>query len=226
MGLPVTACFERRLANDELVGKDAKAPDVHLVIVGDAVLATPGKHLRRQVVERAAHCLSAILRRVHAPTEVCQFYRAQTVEQVLWFQVPVDHIARMDVLESLNDLIDVVRGLFFCVVTVGLSLHLPVELTLRAILEDKVNLLLVVEEAVKLEDVFVSQMALNFDLAPQLVGDVRLLELTLEEYFERDDELAAFFASQVDMAEFPTSESLSDLKIIDRPRPLTRAGLF
>lgn len=67
-------------------------------------------------------------------------------------------------------------------------------------LEDQEHASLVVKVTVKAKDVWVPEMALNFDLAAELVLDFRIHELLLEKDFERDDEFPGFGRSVVSLA--------------------------
>ncbi len=67
-----------------------------------------GTHLRRQVVQSATHRFSAIRRRMHTPAKVCQFYNSQTVEEILRFDIPMNNVLAVDVLERLANLMYVV----------------------------------------------------------------------------------------------------------------------
>ena len=73
---------------------------------------------------------------MYAPSKVCKLDRTKAVEQVLWLDVPVDYILRVDVLEGLAHLRDVVRRLGFRVARGWLTFQVFVELTLRAVLKD------------------------------------------------------------------------------------------
>ena len=115
--------LERRLANNELVRQDAQAPYVHALVVAAAIVLD---HLRRQVVQCATHGLSAVRWGVDAPTVVRQLDDAEAVQQILWLDVPVDYVLRVDVLQSLYDLVDISRGDLLCIATLGLSLQILV----------------------------------------------------------------------------------------------------
>lgn len=60
-------------------------------------------------------------------------------------------------------------------------------------------------------------MRLNFDLTTKLVLHTRLQELLFEEDLEGNDELALLLSRQVDVAELPLAQRLSNLKVLDRP---------
>ena len=72
-------------------------------------------------------------------------------------------ILRVDVFERLTDLKDVLRRFFLCVMVIRLSFEVFVKLSIRTVLQDEVNLVVIVEEAVELYDVLVAQMTLYLD---------------------------------------------------------------
>ena len=78
----------------------------------------------------------------------------------------------MDVLQGLDDLIDIACCLFLGVVAAWLRLEVFVEFSLGTVLQNEIDLVLVIEEAVQLHDVGVLQVALNLNLASQLVMNV------------------------------------------------------
>lgn len=88
-----------------------------------------------------------------APAEVSKLDRAKGVEQVLWLDVPVDDILRVDIFERLDDLKNVIGRFFFRISLLGSQVF--VELSFRAVLEDEVDLVVIEEEAVKLDDMWV-----------------------------------------------------------------------
>ena len=72
-------------------------------------------------------------------------------------------ILRVDVFERLADLKDVLRRFFLCVMVIRLSFEVFVKLSIRTVLQDEINLVVIVEEAVELHDVLVAQMTLYLD---------------------------------------------------------------
>ena len=65
VGFIVGLSLERRFAHKELVGEDAQAPQVYLLVVHGTL-----DHLWWEVVERPAHRCAPAVGRVHRPTEV------------------------------------------------------------------------------------------------------------------------------------------------------------
>ena len=77
----------------------------------------------------------------------------------------MNDVLRVDVLEGLADLKDVLSRLLLCVVFIRLSFEVFVELSIGAVFQDEVYLVVIIKEAIKLHDVLVAQMTLNLDLS-------------------------------------------------------------
>ena len=76
----------------------------------------------------------------------------------------MNDILRVYVLEGLTYLKDVLCRFLLRVVVVRLGFEVFVELSVRAVFQNEVDLVVVIEEAVELHDVLVAQMALYLDL--------------------------------------------------------------
>lgn len=111
---------------------------------------------------------------MNAPAIISEFDDAQAIEKVFWLDISMDNVLRVNILERLADLVNVPCGFFLGVVLIGLFLQVLVELALRTVLQDHINLVIIVEEAIELHDVLVVQVAVNFDFPAQLVSHVRL----------------------------------------------------
>ena len=109
--LSATHVLEGRFAAKELVGEDAKGPEVHLLIVRLLI-----HHLWREVVERSTEGMPPVARRMHAPAEISQLELAINAEQqVLGLDVPVDDVLAVQVGEGIGHLRDVLTALVsFC----------------------------------------------------------------------------------------------------------------
>ena len=86
----------------------------------------------------------------------------------------MDYFLRVDVFHGLDDLIDVACRLLLSIVTIRLRFELFVQLTLRTVLQDQVNLVVIIEESVELDNILVAQVAVDLDLATELVRNSRL----------------------------------------------------
>ena len=105
----------------------------------------------------------------------------------------------VQVSERIDHLADVVAGL-----SLLKPPELPqnfVELPTGGVLEDVVDLVGVLEEAVHPEDVGVLQVGLDLDLAADLGNDSRVKDLLLAEHLQCYDKFANSFACEIDVAE-------------------------
>ena len=83
----------------------------------------------------------------------------------------------MEVFQGLDCLVDVIGRLFLS--KLPLLNELLVDLSASGILKDEINLFLVPEEAIEPTNIVVAQMALDFNLFPELVLYIRLDKLLL-----------------------------------------------
>ena len=88
-----------------------------------------------------------------------------------------------------------------------------IELPTRRELKDEVYSRLVIEIAVETQNVFVSQMRLNFNLAPQLVLHSGLSKLRFEQDLESYNVMTFFLTSQIHIAKLSTPERFADIKV-------------
>lgn len=108
-------------------------------------------------------------------------YAVASLCQIVW---PISLLTSLpfpsSYLEGLGQLLDVCgRALFVKALEL---LQLLVQLAARRILENEIHAGGVVKVAVEAQDVRVAQMRLDFNLAPQLVLHVGLLQLALEKH--------------------------------------------
>lgn len=68
------------------------------------------------------------------------------------------------------------------------------------------------EVAVQPQDVRVTEIRLDLDLAPYLLFHLALLELGFVQHFQRADEVRRAFFGQVDATEFAFAERFADLE--------------
>ena len=69
-----------------------------------------------------------------------------------------------------------------------------------------------------------AEVRLDFNFSPELVLNLRLLQLRLEEDLQCHDVLAPFLPGQVHVPELPFTERPSDVEILQRP-PVVRPAL-
>ena len=67
-------------------------------------------------------------------------------------------------------------------------------------------------------------MRLDLDLPSQLVLHVRLLELVLEQHFQRDDVLASLLAREVDVPKLAPTERFADVEVAQLRARVGRVG--
>lgn len=60
-------------------------------------------------------------------------------------------------------------------------------------------------------------MRLDLDFSPQLVLNPGLLQLFLEEHFQRQDELSLSLSSQINVAKFTLSQGTANVKVFKAP---------
>ena len=144
--------------------ENAYSPNVYIFIVFLVV-----DHLWRQVIKRPANGFPSVGRRVHAPPEVCNLQRAQTIQQILRLYVPMDDILLMHVCQRLAQLQYIIGGPFLSESSFWLLFEFLEEFTAWSVFQDEVDLVFIVEKAMHFEDVFVLQMCLDLDFSPELV---------------------------------------------------------
>lgn len=174
-------------------------------------------HLGGQVVERAAEGGAPIAGRVHAPAEIANLELAvDTQEEILWLDVPMNDVLGVEVGERIGHLIDVDgaaplrEGAVLC--------ELLVELALSGKLEHEEDALLIVEITVKTEDVWVSEVLLDLDLATDLLLHSGLDDLGLVEALEGEDVIwLDLGADHVNAAKFALSQGAADVKVGKMP---------
>ena len=167
--------LERRLAAQELIREHAQAPQVDGLAV-EVLLAAGLDHLRGQVVEGAAHGVAAVVGRVHAPAEVRDLDLAVDADQdVLGLDIAVHDVLLMQIFQGGGHLRDVLRGLPLW--EARLLAQVLVQLAAARELENEEDAFAVVEVPEQAQDVGVAQVALDLDLAPDLLLDFALLQL-------------------------------------------------
>lgn len=129
----------------------------------------------------------------------------------------MDNVLAVDVHQSLADLVDVTSSDWLRVVAARLIFQVLIELTTWTILKDQVNLFIVIKEAIKLHNVFVSQVALNLNFSSQLIGNFLAQQLLLVKNLERDYKFAFPLPGQVDVAKLATTKRLSDFEVVNGP---------
>jgi hypothetical protein len=124
---------------------------------------------------------------------------------------------RMQVLQCLAQLVDVVSCSLLCVSSIRLLLQFLVQFSSRSILQDQVDLLIIPEEAIHSQDIVVSQVWLNFYLSSQLMLIVTLHQLLLVHHLQGYYELWLPLSGKVHMTELASTQWLAYLEVIYSP---------
>ena len=180
VGVVLVLAREGRLPRQKLKAEDAHGPLVDFLVVGLLV-----DELGRHVVHRAAESRPPLVNGVRGPAEVTQFnmHRVQVGNQNIFrLDVPMDHVAVLQVEQRLDHLrydmsCAILREALF-------SAQLLVKIAMLTVLEHHVNVLRIVEVAVKAYNIRMVQSPLNFKLAFHLAEEIKLLEHILENDLE------------------------------------------
>lgn len=202
--------LERRLTDQELIGQDTQTPQVNLlaVVVGRRAGVD---HLWGQVVESSTHGLSAVVGGVNTPAKVTDLdLSVDSDEDILGLDVTVHDVLFVQIFQCSSHLRNVLRSLPFWEPV--LLAKVFVQLTTASELEDQENSLAVMEVTVQSQDIRVSQVTLDLDLASDLLLNTALLQLRLVQHLERADEAGGPFFGQVHTTKFALSKRLSNLE--------------
>mmetsp|Transcript_24980 Transcript_24980/g.60132 ORF Transcript_24980/g.60132 Transcript_24980/m.60132 type:complete len:362 (-) Transcript_24980:88-1173(-) len=203
--------LERRHPHQKLVQEHPQRPRIHLLVV-----LAPLDHLGGQIVEGAAQRVPTGGRGVDAPSEVGDLnVVVRTQQQILRLDVAMDDVLRMTVLHGRAQVADEARGRAFR--ELPARRELLVKFAPRAVFQNEVYILVVVEVTVHSQYVTMAQMGLDLDLATQLVFHAALEELSLGEDLEGDDVLGTAFPGEVDLAELAAAQGLPDFEVAQRP---------
>jgi len=107
----------------------------------------------------------------------------------------MDNVLAVDVHQRFTDLVDVPSCDWLRIVAARLSFQVLVKLTTWTILKDQVDFFIVVKEAIKLDHVLMSQVALNLNFSSQLIGNFLAQQLLLVEHLQRDYKFAFLLSS-------------------------------
>lgn len=202
--------LKRGLADQKLVGQDAQAPQVNFFIV--VILGGPGlDHLGRQIIQGATHGLSPVVGSMHAPPEIGNLELAVDAdEDVFGLDVPVDNVLAVQITQGRRHLGNVLGSLPFREAV--LPAQVLVQFPLAGELENQKHALIVVEVAKHLQDIGMTEVALNLNLAADLALDASALQLVLVQHLERADEAARALPSKVHAPEFALAQRTADFE--------------
>jgi len=166
------------MASNQLKGQNANTPQIQPIIIILLKCNLGANIIRGSTISPP---LLLPMRDMYRPAKISELNVIIDRKQyILGLDIPVYDFKRMQVGDSLNHLVDVLG----CPLLLKARLLLQdlVELTLGGVVQDDVDLLLVVEEAVHLQDVSVAEVAVDLDLTTQLEDYVVLLQLLLGQH--------------------------------------------
>lgn len=129
----------------------------------------------------------------------------------------MNHVLRVDVHQCLTDLFYVACSDPLCEPTLWLLLHFFIKLAFRCVLENQIDALFIVKKSVELQDIRMSQVALNFNLSLELVSDVCMQQLVLLHHLESHYEARVLFTCNENVAELTAAKLPTELKITQLP---------
>lgn len=139
----------------------------------------------------------------------------QADHDVFWFDVSVDYVLAVAVVDCIAHLDDVLGG-GLLVEASSVSEDLE-ELTTSCVFENKVDSGVVVEVSVHSDDVGMPELGLDLNLTAELVLNGGFLELGLVENLETDDELGFLLPCKVDASKLSGSEWSTNLEVVKAP---------
>ena len=169
-------------------------------------------HLWWQVVQGAAHGLASVVGSVDRPAEIANLdFTVDADEDVLGLDVPVNDVLPVKIPQRAGHLRNVDSRLPLW--EAALPPKVLVQLALSGELENEEYPLAVVEVSVQLEDVWMSEVALDLNLATHLLLDaVACLKLVLVQHLEGADEARVAFSGEVHAAELALAEGASNVE--------------
>ena len=133
---------EGSVTGQEFVGQDSERPNINVRVVRLAL-----DHLRRQVVQSAAHGLTTQGRGVDRPSKVSELHFAlQTEKKIFRLDIAVNDVLAVEILESVGNAADVVSAELLR--EASGAVEFVVEFSLSGVLQDQIDLLAVVEVAI------------------------------------------------------------------------------
>ena len=203
--------LKRRVADEKLVCKHAKTPHINICIVRKTF-----DHLRRQVVQRAAQRFAAQAGRVHAPAEIGDLQVASVVEKkVFWLDVAVDHVLTVAIHQSMRQLLNIKCGPVFR--ETNRLLQITVQFSFCSEFKNQINSSSIVKITVESENVWMPEMTLNLNLAPQLVLHAVIVQLFFEKHLQGHHILALLLAGQVHIAELSLAKRFANVEVCHLP---------
>lgn len=155
--------------------------------------------------------------------KICDLNFAKTQKYVLGFKVSVNYRVVMKIVHGLQDLLQVLGSGFLSKHFVGLPLEpgylcleLFVDLTVRSILEDHVNLLVVVEHTVEVQNVLVLKVRVVLYLSDHLLHCTRLANHHFVHYLQSHYKVGFLLSCKIDISKPSFTQFWTELKVIFR----------
>ena len=204
---------ERGLADQQLVGQHADAPQVYSVVVLRSF-----EYLRGSVVKSAAVSLPPLVAN-RSPPEVAQLPHLVRQHDVLWLYVPVGNSLVVQVFYGLGHVFDLAGRLLLRERFV--LFHLSEQRALLHVLQYEVDELFVVETSVYSEDVLVVAETLDFDLEKELVLHVVFLYHFLRDFLKGKQPTSCLVNRLEHCSKLALSQAFTQMEVVD-----TEASLF
>ena len=148
------------------------------------------------------------------PAEIRELDRTVAVQEILRFDVSMDDFLCMEILQGLNCLTNVISCLNLIKSPVCCIHQLLINLTTGRKFKYQINLCVVPKETKESANIFMSQMALNFDLSSYLMFILGVNNLFDVHDLQSNDELALLLSCKIDMAELTSPHWFSKFKVI------------
>lgn len=173
------------------------------------------EHFWGEVVQSPAESISSFLRG-HCPPKICNFNSTSRYQNVLRFQITVNNVPTVQVLNSRTYLF-YHKGYFILRQSVDLFDEVK-ELTFGSVFQNESDRRGVPEIAVEFENCGVVEGRLNDDLSFDLLAVPILVKFLPVHAFESHDKVGHFLASNVNLSELAATCLLNDIKICQRKR--------
>lgn len=199
------------LSNQKFVRQNTQTPQINLVGIV-IVMVSRFDHLRWQVIKSSTHGFSPVVWCMDAPSEIRNLdLTMDTNEDVFWFDISVNDMLLVEVFQSCGHLCDVLSCFPFGEAV--LATKMLVQFSLPSELKNKEYAFTIVEVTVKLENIWMPQIALNLNLSSDLpLNTTSMLNLVLVENFQRTNKSTASLPSKVYTTKFALPEWPANLE--------------
>ena len=139
-------------------------------------------------------------------------------QNILRLNVPVNHISLLQIEQGFDHLGDNVPGTILCEAL--LSAKFLIEVAMLAHLKHHVDVLCIVEVAMKTHNIWMVKSPLNFKLAFHLTEEVELLKHGLENDLEGTGDTSRSLNGLEHLTKFATAYGRDAREVLDRPAVL------